>query len=156
MAVLNAHEAVPQLTTVRKNDGFQFELMLAVPESDRPITKVRIGPYNFKKQHLPKLVLGGPIVSGGPENCFAMHVSSPPGWSRVRWEIDDTRPEHPVYLTWTGMLAPGTIGVFRFISIYSPGGLRAGLELFRGADVAHFGVTGPNYEDFETGHGHDR
>jgi hypothetical protein len=144
-----AEIAPPMLTCVQKNDGYQFELMVQVAQDEREITKVRVGPYNFQDKHRPRPILGGLLSAGGPESAFWMHVSSPPGWSRIQWEIANDEPDAPVYLSWTGHLIPGATGVFRFLSMYKPGGLRAGLIIYRGADKVFYGVTGPNYERFE-------
>lgn len=146
-------ETVPQLTTVAKPDGFQFELLLSVAPTEREITRVRIGPYHFKDEYRPRSAFGGLMATGGPESAFWMHRSVPPRWSRPKWIIAVDEPDQPVYLEWNGHLAPGELGVIRFISIYPPGGLRAGLVLYRGDEPACYGVTGPNYEQFELGHG---
>ena len=145
-------QPAPQLTTVSKPDGFQYELLLEVHDGEREITCVRIGPYKFKNEYRPKAMLGGIITSGGPENCFWMHRGVPPRWSRPKWIIAEDEPDQPVYIQWNGHLAPGELGVIRFISIYPPGGLRAGLVIYRGEDISSYGVTGPNYEQFELGH----
>ena len=150
-----AEIAPPMLTCVQKKDGFQFELMITVPQGQADITRVRIGPYRFRDEFRPKSSLGGILRTGGPENAFLMHVSAPPGWSRARWESASDEDGNPVYLTWSGHLEPGSTGVFRFKSLYRPGGLRTGLILTRGAQDEHYGVTGPNYERFEVNvHGH--
>ena len=143
------------LTCVQMNDGYQFELMVQVPFDDREITKISIGPYRFRKEYRPSPMLGGMLSRGGPESAFIMHKSSPPGWSRLRWETRTDEPDEPAYLTWEGHLKPGSTGVFRFISFYKPGGLRAGMIIWRGDDKQYLGVTGPNYERFEEhDHGH--
>ncbi len=143
------------LTCVQKNDGYQFELLIRVGLSEAPITKVRIGPYFFKDEYKPAPMLGGLLSKGGPENAFWMHQSAPPGWSRIRWENAPDEPGEPTYLAWVGNLAPGSTGVFRFISLFKPGGLRVGMILYRGKETEFLGVTGPNYERFDkSGHGH--
>jgi hypothetical protein len=149
MPLTTAIDAAPMLTCIGTNDGYQFELMLRVGIDENPITKIRVGPFHFKDEYTPKPILGGLFMKGGPENCFWMHKSAPPGWSRVRWEVVYDEPDSSTYLTWTGNLAPGSIGVFKFISIYMPGGLRTGLTLFQGENETHYGVSGPNYEKFE-------
>lgn len=152
---LTLDPAVPQLTTVSRPDGFQYELMIRVGPDEPEITKIRIGPYNFKPQYRPRPMLGGLLNSGGPENIFWMHRSTPPGWSRPKWEQAVDEPGEPFYIAWSGHLDPGKIGVFRFLSIFPPGGLRAGLVIYRGDEVTKLGVTGPNWEKFEVGgHGH--
>jgi hypothetical protein len=143
----------PMLTCVQKNDGYQFELMVQVARDERAVTKIRIGPYNFRTECRPTPLLGGLMSRGGPENNFWMHRSAPSGWSRIRWEIANDEPESPVYLTWEGRLEPGSMGVFRFISLYRPGGLRAGMIIYRDTEIENLGVNGPNYEKFES-HGH--
>ena len=152
MPIAIPNETVPQLTTVSKPDGFQYELLLSVAPNEQEITRVRIGPYRLKDAHRPKTALGGLLVTGGPESCFWMHRSVPAGWSRPKWVVAADEPDQPVYLEWTGNLAPGELGVIRFISIFPPGGLRASLILYRGDDRSFYGVTGPNYEQFELGH----
>jgi len=149
MPVTTAIDAAPMLTCIGTNDGYQFELMLRVGIDENAITKIRVGPFHFKDEFTPKPILGGLFMKGGPENCIWMHKSAPPGWSRVRWEVVRDEPDNSTYLTWTGNLAPGSIGVFKFISIYMPGGLRTGLTLFQGESETHYGVSGPNYEKFE-------
>jgi len=147
-----AEIAPPMLTCVQKNDGYQFELMIQVGPEEKEITKIRIGPYNFRKAYRPKPILGGFMSRGGPETDFWMHGSAPGGWSRIHWEIAPDEPGEPVYLAWTGRLGPNSMGVFRFISLYRPGGLRAGLLIYRGSEVEHIGVNGPNYEPYEEHH----
>ncbi len=144
----------PMLTCVHVNDGYQFELLIRVPLDEQPITKVQIGPYLFRSNFVPRKRLGGLIMAGGPENSLFMHKSAPPRWSRIRWEVLEDQPGTPVYLTWTGGLDPGSVGVFRFISLFPPGGLRAGLVLTQGSTQLNYGVNGPNYERFEAGHDH--
>lgn len=145
----------PMLTCVQKNDGYQFELLIRVAQNEAEVTKVRIGPYFFKDQYKPTPIVGGLLTKGGPENTFWMHQSAPPGWSRLRWETALDEPEQPTYLAWDGHLIPGGTGVFRFISLFKPGGLRVGMILYRGNDKQFLGVTGPNYERFDKhGHGH--
>jgi hypothetical protein len=147
-----AEAAPPMLTCVRSNDGYQFELMIRVPRNENPITCVQIGPYLFQEKYIPKKTLGGLWISGGPENCFLMHKSSPPRWSRIAWEVKTDQPGSPTFMAWTGNLEPGDTGVFRFISAFPPGGLRAGLIITQGNDILNFGVNGPNYERFEVHH----
>lgn len=144
-----AEAAPPMLTCVKLNDGFQFELLIRVPRDENPVTKVQIGPYHFQDQYIPKKVLGGLLTAGGPETGFFMHKSAPPRWSRVYWEVLADQPGSPTFLTWTGSLEGGNVGVFRFISNFPPGGLRAGLVITQGNGQLHFGVNGPNYERFE-------
>jgi hypothetical protein len=147
-----AEAAPPMLTCVKLNDGFQFELLIRVPRDEKPITMVQIGPYLFQDQYIPKKALGGLITVGGPENAFLMHKSAPARWSRLAWEVKADQPGSPTYITWTGNLEPGNVGVFRFISMFPPGGLRAGLVITQGSVTLHFGVNGPNYERFEPHH----
>jgi hypothetical protein len=147
-----AEAAPPMLTCVKLNDGFQFELLIRVPRNENPITKVQIGPYLFRDKYIPKKSLGGLLTLGGPETAFFMHKSAPPRWSRINWEVYEDLQDCPTYLSWTGNLEPGRTGVFRFISMFPPGGLRAGMILTQGNQQLHFGVNGPNYERFEKGH----
>jgi hypothetical protein len=128
--------------------------MLSVAPDEEAITRIRLGPYKFRPEHRPKPALGGLVSTGGPENVFWMHRSVPPRWSRPKWVFAEDEPDQPYYLEWTGYLAPGSVGVIRFLSIYPPGGLRAGLVIYRGQEPTYYGVTGPNYEQFEAGH-HD-
>jgi hypothetical protein len=147
-----AEAAPPMLTCLRLNDGYQFELLIRVPRDEEPITKVQIGPYLFREKYVPKKALVGLLTVGGPENGFMMHKSAPPRWSRLFWEILSDQPGSPTFLSWTGSLEPGRTGVFRFISMFPPGGLRAGLVLAQGNQIHNFGVNGPNYERFEKDH----
>lgn len=144
-----AEISAPMLTCIQKNDGYQFELMVRVAQTERTITKIKIGPYKFRDEYKPSAILGGLIQKGGPENAFIMHVSAPPGWSRLRWEAAHSEHGTPAYLVWEGSLEPGHVGIFRFISLYRPGGLKAGLTIYRDDVTEHYGVTGPNYEHFE-------
>jgi hypothetical protein len=137
------------LTCVKLNDGFQFELLFRVPSDEKPITKVQIGPYLFQERYLPKKILGGLWTAGGPETEFFMHKSSPPRWSRLAWEVLTDQEGSPTFLSWTGNLEPRQVGVFRFISMFPPGGLRSGLVISQGNAIIHYGVNGPNYERFE-------
>ncbi len=148
-----AEISAPMLTCVQKNDGYQYELMVRVGPNDNPITKIKIGPYKFQNQYKPKYTLGGLLQVDGPENGFFMHVSSPQAWTRVRWEIAADEQDNPAYLVWEGKLEHGQVGIFRFISLYRPGGLKAGLTIYRGNAKELYGVTGPNYEPFEV-HAH--
>jgi hypothetical protein len=148
-----AEAAPPMLTCVKLNDGFQFELLIRVPRDEEPITKVQIGPYLFRDQYIPRKALGGLLTLGGPESGFLMHKSAPPRWTRLAWEVLRDEPGSPTFLSWSGSLEPGDVGVFRFISNFPPGGLRAGLVLSKGDATLHFGINGPNYERFEK-HGH--
>jgi hypothetical protein len=147
-----AEAAPPMLTCVRLNDGFQFELLVRVARDEQPITKVLIGPYLFQDKYIPKKALGGLITLGGPENGFLMHKSAPARWTRLAWEAKYDQPGCPTYLSWSGNLEPGNVGVFRFLSMYPPGGLRAGLVITQGNGTLHYGVNGPNYEQFEIKH----
>ena len=147
-----AEAAPPMLTCVKLNDGFQFELLIRVPKDESPITKVQIGPYLFREDYIPKKALGGLLTRGGPELALFMHKSAPPRWTRLTWEVFPDQPGSPTFLTWSGNLEPGRTGVFRFISMFPPGGLRAGLVLTQGSEQLHFGVNGPNYERFEGNH----
>lgn len=143
-------EVAPQLTCVASNDGFLYELLLRAEEGKPAITKIRIGPYSFRPEYQPKPRFLG-LTTGGPESGFWMHKSVPRGWSRLHWEVALNEAGSPTYLVSTGTLAPGTQGMFRFVSFFSPGGLRAGLQLYRGAEHWDCGVTGPNYEKFVEG-----
>lgn len=143
-------EVAPQLTCVAGNDGFVFELLLRADEGKPAITKIRIGPYLFRPDYQPKPLFLG-LTSGGPEPGFWMHKSAPRGWSRLHWEVALDEPDAPTYLVSTGTMMPGTQGMFRFVSFFPPGGLRAGLELHRGKEHWDCGVTGPNYEKFLRG-----
>ncbi len=143
-------EVAPQLTCVASNDGFLFELLLRAEEGKPAITKIRIGPYFFRPEYQPKPLFLG-LTSGGPESGFWMHKSVPRGWSRLHWEVALNEHDSPTYLVSTGTLLPGTQAMFRFVSLFPPGGLRAGLELYRGDEHWDCGVTGPNYEKFLSG-----
>ena len=148
-------EVAPMLTCTQINDGFLYELQVQAAEGQEPITKIRIGPYFFKKQHRPRPGFLGIGSAGGPESAFMMHKSTPRGWSRFWWEIDNDTPGHPAYIVSHGALNPGTQGFFQFVSMYRPGGLRTGLQLFRGERTTECGVSGPDYHRFFDGeHGH--
>ena len=144
-----AEIASPMLTCVQKSEGYRYELLVQVGSDEDPITKIRLGPYRFRPEYRPIPMFGGFISRGGPENAFLMHAGSPPGWSRPRWEIAKDEEDEPIYLAWEGRIDRGSTGVFRFLSFFKPGGLRAGLEIHRGKSVQRCGVTGPNYERFE-------
>ncbi|MDR3709681.1 MAG: hypothetical protein P4L33_15395 [Capsulimonadaceae bacterium] len=152
MPLASTADVVPQLTTVAKPDGFQYELMLSAATTEKAVTRIRLGPYHFDAGHRPKVALGGLVSMGGPESSLLMHRASPARWSRPRWVEAVDEADHPVYLEWNGYLAPGTVGVIRFLSIYPPGGLRTGLSITRGNETTCYGVTGPNYEHLESGH----
>ena len=143
-------EVAPMLTCTRSGDGFQYELLLRAEEGLPAITKLRIGPYLFKPEYRPRKGLFG-TISGGPENGFWMHKSTPRGWSRFNWEVVDTEPDSPCYLTSVGVLHPGEQAIFKFTSMLAPGGLRAGLEVYRHGEHRDYGITGPNYEHFLLG-----
>ena len=143
-------EVAPMLTCTAGNDGFIYELLLRADEGKPDITRLRLGPYFFRPDYQPHpLPLG--LSRGGPESAFWMHKSVPRGWSRLRWEVAFNEPDTPTYLVSSGALAPGASGVFRFLSFFPPGGLRAGLEVYRGDARRDFGVSGPNYEKFLRG-----
>ena len=144
-------EVAPMLTCVQVNDGFQYELLLRAQEGRPPITGIRIGPYQFAPEHMPKPLFAG-ISKGGPESSFLMHKSTPSKWSRFRWEIATNEPGSPVYLVSRGILRPGQQGLFKFVSFYHPGGLRTNLAVLRNDQQSDYGVTGPNYEPFMSGH----
>ncbi len=146
-------EVAPMLTCVASNDGFQYELLLRADEGKPAITKVRIGPYFFRPDYQPKPLFLG-LTRGGPEAAFWMHKSVARGWSRLRWEVAVDEPETPTYLVSTGTLMPGASALFRFVSFFPPGGLRTGLEVYRGGARRDYGVSGPNYENFLRG-GHE-
>ena len=150
-------EASPTLTCVAAGDGFQFELLLRADPKLPAINKVRIGPYHFKPEYQPS---NSPLSlkSDGPDNGFWLNTgflkvkATPWGWSGWRWEQDLNVPDKPWYLTARGVLSPGKQGLFQLTSMYTAGGLRAGLEIFRGDDHSDYGVTGPNYHDFLVDH----
>ena len=142
------------LTCTASNDGFLYELLLRAPEGQPALTKIRLGPYLFRPDYQPKALFLG-LMWGGPENAFWMHKRVPRGWSRFRWHVAVDEPGSPTYLVSEGTLRPGRQGMFQFVSLFAPGGLRAGLELYRGSAHTDVGVTGPNYERFLQGdHGH--
>jgi len=140
-------EVAPMLTCTAVNDGFLYELLLRADEGRPAITKIRIGPFFFKPEYQPRpLALG--LTRGGPESAFWMHKRAPRGWSRLRWQVAADEVGSPVYLASEGTLRPGEQGIFQFVSMFPPGGLRTGLELFRGKEHWDCGVSGPNYEHF--------
>ena len=148
-------EAAPMLTCTANNDGFLYELLLRADEGRPAITQIRLGPYYFTLEHQPKplfpnLNFGG-LSRGGPEPAFWMHKSVPSGWSRLRWQVALDEAETPTYLVSSGTLLPGKSGLFRFVSFFPPGGLRTGLEVYRGDARYDCGVSGPNYERFLRG-----
>jgi len=140
-------EVSPMLTCVASNDGFLYELVITAAEDRPAITKIRIGPYLFRSDYKPRPGILG-LSQGGPESAFWMHKRSPRGWGRLHWEVDENEPDSPVYLACEGNLAPGAEGLFRFLSLFPPGGLRTGLQMFRGSQHWDVGVAGPNYERF--------
>ncbi|MCW3061129.1 MAG: hypothetical protein JWQ02_2950 [Capsulimonas sp.] len=149
-------EVAPMLTCIQSNDGFLYELLMRAHPDQPAVTKIRIGPYLFKPEHQPKV---GPlgVMTQGPEPKFwIMHrmtdFSNPRGWQRLHWEIADNEPGSPAYLVARGLLKPGTSGLFRFLSTIPPGGVRAGMEIYRGDDHKDYGVSGPNYEPYMQGH----
>ena len=135
-------EVAPMLTCTAGSDGFLYELVLRADEGKPAITKIRIGPYLFRKDYTPQPMAFG-LSRGGPESGFWMHKRAPRAWSRLHWEVPENEP-----------VAPGIQGLFRFVSLFPPGGLRAGLEVYRGEEHWDCGVSGPNYEKFMHGHGH--
>jgi hypothetical protein len=143
-------EVAPTLTCVAARDGFQYELLLRADPNFPAITKIRIGPYIFKPEYQPTNSFIS-LRSEGPDSGFWMNKSTPRGWSPWRWEQDKSLPDQPWYLVSKGVMSPGQQGLFKFISMYAPGGLRAGMELFRGTDHNDYGVTGPNFEHFLIG-----
>ena len=143
-------EVAPMLTCVASNDGFMYELLLRADEGKPAITRIRLGPYLFRPDYQPKPLFLG-LTSGGPESAFWMHKSVPRGWSRLRWEVALNEPDAPTYLVSTGDARAGNQGMFRFVSLFPPGGLRAGLEVYRGDARKDYGVSGPNYEKFLRG-----
>jgi len=140
-------EVAPMLTCVSTADGFLFELVVKADADLPPITKVRIGPYRFKPEYQPRKGLFG-MSAGGPEAAFWMHKRTPRGWSRLNWEVDESQDDKPAYLVSSGVLRPGQQGLYQFVSAFPPGGLRVGLEVYRGDDHKDYGVSGPNYEHF--------
>ena len=143
-------EVAPMLTCTSSPDGFLYELVLRVGEGQAAVTKIRIGPYAFRHDYQPKPLFLG-LTKGGPESAFWMHKRVPRGWSRFRWHVAVDEPGSPTYLVSEGILKPGTQGLFQFVSLFAPGGMRAGLEVHRGAEHKDCGVTGPNYERFLQG-----
>jgi hypothetical protein len=143
-------EVAPMLTCVATNDGFMYELLLRAEEGKPAITQIRLGPYDFRPEYQPKPLFLG-LTHGGPENAFWMHKSVPRGWSRLHWQVALNEPDAPTYLVSSGTLLPGTQGLFRLVSFFPPGGLRTGLELYRGSSRYDCGVSGPNYERFLRG-----
>jgi len=147
-------EAAPMLTCTANNDGFLYELVLRATEGQPAITQIRIGPYAFRPDYRPRPLMLG-LSRGGPESAFWMHKRVPPGWSRLRWHVALDEPGSPTYLVSEGVLKPGKQGLFQFVSLFAPGGMRAGLEVHQGREHKDCGVTGPNYERFLEGdHGH--
>jgi hypothetical protein len=146
-------EVAPMLTCTASGDGFVYELTLRAREGQAAITKIRIGPYQFAPEYQPHPLPFG-LSRGGPEPGFWMHRRTPPGWSRFRWEVAVNEPGSPTYLVANGLLKPGMAGLFQFVSFYPPGGVRAGLEVWRGQEHDDCGVSGPNYEPYFAG-GHE-
>jgi len=144
-----AEISAPMLTCISVSDGYQYELLLRVARDEPEINRVRIGPYFFKQEYVPRSLMGGLLCAGGPESCLLMHKSSPSRWSRLRWEVDESINGSPAFLTWNGSLQPGSVGAFRFVSLMAPGGLRVGLQIDSEQGNVNYGVTGPNYERFE-------
>jgi hypothetical protein len=145
-------EVAPMLTCTASNDGFLYEMVVRADEGRPAITKIRIGPYLFRSDYRPHpLPLG--LSRGGPEAGFWMHKHTPRGWSRLHWEVAVNEPDTPTYLVSVGTLLPGEQGSFQFVSLFPPGGMRAGLEVYRGDEHRDYGVSGPNYEKFLQ-HGH--
>lgn len=150
-------EVAPTLTCSAIGNGFRYELLLRAGENQPAITKIRIGPYLFKQDYQPT---NSPISlrTDGPDSGFWINTgtwrkSTPWGWSLWRWEQDQSVPDKPWFLVSRGALSPGQQALFRLTSVYSAGGLRAGLEIYRGDDHYDYGVTGPNFEHFlEGGH----
>ena len=143
-------EAAPMLTCAANNDGFLYELLLRADEGKPALSKIRLGPYLFRPEYQPKpLALG--LTRGGPESAFWMHKSVPRGWSRLHWEVAFDEAGTPTYLVSVGTLLPGASGLFRFVSFFPPGGMRTGLELYRGDSRYDCGISGPNYERFLRG-----
>ena len=146
-------EVAPMLTCTQVNDGFLYELQISAQEGQDAITKIRIGPYFFKDAYRPTAGFMGIGSTGGPEGAFLMHKSTPRGWSRLWWQVDMDEEGQPAYLVAHGAMNPGTQGLFQFVSMFKPGGLRAGLQLFRGERTTECGVSGPDYHRFfEAGH----
>jgi len=141
-------EVAPMLTCTQINDGYLYELQVHAAEGQEPITKIKIGPYYFKDNFRPRPGLFGIGTVGGPDSGFWMHKSTPRGWSRITWEIDNDAPGRPVYIVSRGALNPGTQGLFQFVSLHRPGGLRAGLEIYRTERHTDCGVSGPDYHRF--------
>lgn len=146
-------EVAPMLTCTQINDGFLYEMQINAAEGQDTITKIKIGPYYFKDQHRPRPGFLG-IMMGGPDNGFLMHKATPRGWSRINWEVDADEPGQPAYIVARGTLNPGTQGIFKFVSMHRPGGLRAGLQIFRGERTTECGVSGPDYHKFSAGDHH--
>jgi len=154
--VMIIEEVSPTLTCVASGDGFQFELLLRADPNLPAITKVRVGPYAFKPEYQPT---NSPfsMKTDGPDNGFWLNTGflrikcTPIGWSNWRWEQDVDAPHKPWYLVSRGSLSPGKTAMFKYTSMYTAGGIRAGLEIYRGDDHSDYGVTGPNYEHFLVG-----
>ncbi len=143
-------EVAPMLTCTAGNDGFLYELLLRAEEGRPSISKIRLGPYLFRPEYQPHALFLG-LTRGGPESGFWMHKSTPRGWSRLRWEVALDEPDAPTYLVSEGTLPPGETGLLRYVSFFPPGGLRTGLEVYRGSGHTDYGVSGPNYEKFLRG-----
>ncbi len=143
-------EVAPMLTCTASNDGFLYELRVRAAEGEPAITRVRLGPYFFRPDHQPRPLFLG-LTAGGPESGFWLHKRAPRGWSRLHWEVALNEPDSPTYLASSGTLAPGAQGLFQFVSLFPPGGMRAGLEVYRGTSHKDYGVSGPNYEKFLRG-----
>ena len=143
-------EVAPMLTCTAVPDGFMYELTLRAPEGRPAITQVRVGPYFFRPDHTPRILPLG-LTMGGPDNGFWMHRRTPTGFGRWHWEVAVNEEDAPTYLVTRGTLSPGTRGLFQFVSLIAPGGMRAGLEVWRGDAHDDCGVTGPNYERFLRG-----
>src|SRR5580704_13506738 len=139
-------EAAPTLTCSATEDGFKYELLLQADPKLSAITKVRLGPYFFKPDFQPT---NSPfsLRSEGPDSGFWLNTgflkikSTPWGWSAWRWEQDQNVPDNPWYLVSRGALSPGKTALFKLTSMYTAGGLRAGLEIYRGDDHSDYGVT---------------
>lgn len=147
-------EASTTLTCVKGLDGFQYELLLKAAPDQPAVTKIRIGPYLFKPEHQPRLALFGFHV-GDPEGDYWMNTwilgwktSTPANWSFWKWEVDEVDGHRAWYLVTRGVLNPGKQALLKYCSNFGPGGLRAGLEIYRGEQHVDLGVTGPNYEHF--------
>src|SRR3569833_441914 len=115
-------EASPTITCVATGDGFQYELLLHADPKLPTITKVRIGPYEFKPEYQPT---NSPLSlkTDGPDSGFWLNTGflkmklTPLGWSNWRREQDTEAENKPWYLVSRGALAPGKKALFKYTSM---------------------------------------